>query len=71
MPKHMLKHSRLYSSFQLDIGSEVFKRAFVAHRNAVTTAVKRILKRIDCDGKEREVMLKEDLERNVALRLHF
>ena len=39
--KHMSKHSRVYSAYQLNIGSGAFKRAFVTHRNAVTTAVKR------------------------------
>ena len=39
--KHMSKHSRVYSAFQLDIGAGAFKLAFVTHRNAVTTAVKR------------------------------
>ena len=36
---HMSKHSRVYSWYQIDIGLEAFKRAFVTHRNAVTTAV--------------------------------
>ena len=40
--KHMSKHGRVYSGYQLDIGAGAFKRAFVTHRNAVTTAVKRI-----------------------------
>ena len=38
--KHMSKHSRVYSAYQLGIGAGAFKRAFVTHRNAVTTAVK-------------------------------
>ena len=37
--KHMSKHSRVYSAYQLDIGAGAFKRAFVTHPNAVTTAV--------------------------------
>ena len=36
--KHMSKHSRVYSAYQLDIGAGAFKRAFVTHRNAVTTS---------------------------------
>ena len=36
--KHMSKHGRVYSEYQLDIGAGAFKRAFVTHRNAVTTA---------------------------------
>ena len=39
--KHMSKHGRVYSGYQLDIGAGAFKRIFVTHRNAVTTAVKK------------------------------
>ena len=39
--KHKSKHSRVYSAYQLDIRVGSFKRAFVTHRNAVITAVKR------------------------------
>ena len=68
--KHMSKHSRVYSAYQLDIGAEAFKRAFVTHRNAVTTAVKRTSRSSECNGREKEEMLKEDLERHVTLCLH-
>ena len=68
--KHMSKHSRVYSAYQLDIGAGAFKRAFVTHRSTVTTAVKRTSRTSECDGREKEEMLKEDLERNVALCLH-
>ena len=68
--KHMSKHSRLFSAYQLDIGAGAFKRAFVTHRNTVTTAVTRISRTSDGDGMEKEQMLKEDLERNVTLCLH-
>ena len=68
--KHMSKHSREYSAYQLDIGAGAFKRAMVIHRNAVTTAVKRTSRISECDGREREEKLKEDLERNVTLCLH-
>ena len=47
-----------------------FHRAFVTHRNAVTTAVKRISRTSERSGKEKEDMLKEDFERNVTLCLH-
>ena len=60
--KHMSKHSRVYSAYQLDIGAEAFKRAFVTHRNAVTTAVKRTSRTSEYNGREKEEMLKEDLE---------
>ena len=68
--KHMSKHSRVYSAYQLDIGAGAFKRAFVTHRNAVTTAVKRTSRTSECNGREKEKMLKEDLERNLTLCLH-
>ena len=68
--KHMLKYGRVYSTYQLDIGARAFKRAFVTHRNAVTIAVKRISRTNEHDGREKEDMLKEDLERNVTLCLH-
>ena len=68
--KHMSKHGRVYSVYQLDIGAGVFKRTFVTHRNAVTTAVKRFSRTIERNGRENEEMLREDLERNVTLCLH-
>ena len=68
--KHMSEHSRVYSAYQLDIGAGAFKRAFVTHRNALTTAVKKTSRTNECDGREREEMLKDDLERNVTLYLH-
>ena len=68
--KHVSKHSRVYSAHQLDIGAVAFKRAFATHRNAVTTAVRRTSITRECDGREREEMLKEDLERKVTLCLH-
>ena len=68
--KQMSKHSRVYSAFQLEIGAGAFKRAFVTHRNTLTTIAKRTFRTSECDGKEKEEMLKEDLERNVKLCLH-
>ena len=68
--KHMSKHGRVYSEYQLDIGAGDFKRAFVTHRNAVTTAVKRISRTSERSGNEKAEMLKEDLEINVTLCLH-
>ena len=62
--KHMSKHGRVYSEYQLDIGAGAFKRALVTHRNAVTTALKRISRTSERSGKEKTEMLKEDLERN-------
>ena len=68
--KHMSKHDRVYSGYQLDIGAGAFKRAFVTHRNAVTTAGMRISRTSERSEKEKEEMLKEDLERNLTLCLH-
>ena len=66
----MSKHSRMYSACQLDIGAVAFKRAFVTHRNTATAAVKRTFRTSERDGREKEEMLKEDLERIVTLCLH-
>ena len=60
----------MYSAYQLDIGAGSFKRAFVTHRNTVTTAVKGISRTSERDGREKEEMLKKDFERNVTLCLH-
>ena len=68
--KHMSKYSRVCTLFQLDIGPEAFKRVFVTHRKAETTAVKKTVGIIDCEGKGREDLLREDLEMNVTLCLH-
>ena len=67
--KHMSKYSRVNSAYQLDIGAGAFKRAFVTHRNTVTTAVKRSSRTSECDGREKEEMLKEELEKNVTMCL--
>ena len=47
--KLMSKHIRVYSSYQMDIWSEAFKRAFLTHRNAMTTSMERTSKTNDCD----------------------
>ena len=52
--KLISKHSRVYSAYQLDIGAEAFKRAFVTHRNTVTTAVKRTSRTNECDEREKK-----------------
>ena len=61
--KNISKHSRVYCAYQLDIGAGAFKRAFVTHQNAVTLAVKMTSGTNDCDGREREELLKKDLEK--------
>ena len=65
----MSKHGRVCSGYELDLGAGAFKRAFVSHRNAVTTAVKRISRTSEHSAKEKEETLKEDLEKNVTLCL--
>ena len=64
---HKTKNGRVYSSFQLDIVSEAFKRAFVTHRKAATLAAKKTLRTIDSEKKE---VLQEVLARNMILCVH-
>ena len=52
--KHLSKHSKVCSSYLMDIGSEAFKRAFVTHRIAVTTAVKRTLRTNDLTAEKKK-----------------
>ena len=59
----------MHSSYQLDIVSELYNQAFVTYRKAVKIAVKRTLKTFDHDEKEKEEMLKEDLERKLTMCL--
>ena len=66
MTTSLYKHSRLYSSYQLNIGSVAFKCAFVTHRNAVTNAVEKTFETVDFVGREQEEMFKEDLERKLT-----
>ena len=68
--KDMSKHGRVYSTYQLDTGAGAFKRAFLTQRNAVITAVKRLSRMSERDRREKEEMLREDLERNMTLCLH-
>ena len=68
--KQLSKHSTVYSAYQLDIGAGAFKRSFVTHRNALTTAVMITSRTSECNGREKEETLKEESERNVALCLH-
>ena len=70
MPKSIGRSKQSVQIVSDDIGSEAFKRCFVTHRKAVTTAVKRRSRASDCGGREREEILKEDMERNVTLCFH-
>ena len=70
MTAWLYEYAKKQSAYQLDIGAGAFKRAFVTHRIALTTALKRKSRTTECDGREREEILKEDLEGNVTLCLH-
>ena len=62
MPRRLRRSTAEYTG--------AFKRAFVTHRNAATTAKKKTSRTSERDGREKEEILKEDLERNVTLCLH-
>ena len=68
--RHMSRNTEAYQSFQLDIGPGAYKRAFLTHRNAVITAVKRIAGAPSVTETEKREVLRADLERNVSLCLH-
>ena len=67
---HLSRNTETYKSFQLDIGPGAYKRAFLTHRNAVTTAVKRIAAAPCVTEAEKREVLGVDLEKNVSLCLH-
>ena len=68
--RHMSRNTEAYQSFQLDIGPGAYKRAFLTHRNAVNTAVKRVAGAPCVTENEKREVLRADLERNVSLCLH-
>ena len=68
--RHMSRNTKAYQSFQLDIGPGAYKRAFLTHRNAVTTAVKQVAGAPCVTEVEKREVLRADLERNVSLCLH-
>ena len=68
--RHMSRNTEAYQSFQLDIGPGAYMRAFLTHRNAVTTAVKRVAGTPCVTEDEKKEVLRADLERNVSLCLH-
>ena len=67
--RHMSRNTEAYQSFQLDIGPGAYKKAFLTHRNAVTTAVKRVAGAPCVTEDEKKEVLRADLERNVSLCL--
>ena len=40
--RHLSKNTQAYQSYQLNIGTGAYKRVFLTHKKAVTTAVKRV-----------------------------
>ena len=68
--RHMSRNTEAYQHFQLEIGPGAYKRVFLTHRNAVTTAVKRVAGTPCVTDQEKKEILQADLERNVSLCLH-
>ena len=68
--RHMSRNTEAYQSIQLDKGPGAYRRAFLTHRNAVTTAVKRVAGAPCVTEVEKREVLSADLERNVSLCLH-
>ena len=68
--RHMSRNTEADQSFQLDIGPGAYKRVFLTHRNAVTTAVKRVAGAPCATEDEKKEVLRADLERNVSLWRH-
>ena len=67
---HMRKHQKEYRQFQAEIGPEAFKRPLLTHQNVITTGWKRVGKMSRDNTKARELILEEDLAKNVRLSLH-
>ena len=67
---HMKKHRKEYRQFLAEIGPEAFKRSLLTHRNAITTGWKRVGRVSRDNTKARELILEEDLAKNVSLSLH-
>ena len=66
---HMKNHQNEYRQFLAQIGSEVFKRPLLTHRNAITTGWKSVGKVSRDNTKARESILEEDLAKNVSFIL--
>ena len=67
--RQMSRNTEAYQSYQLDIGPGAYKRAFLTHRNAATTAVKRVAGMSCTTEQKKKEFLHADLERNVSLGL--
>ena len=66
----MSRITEAYQSFQLARGPGFYKRAFLTHRNAVTTAMKRVAGALSVTEAEKREVLRADIERNLSLCLH-
>ena len=67
---HMSRNTVANQSFQLDRGPGAYKRVFLLHRNAVTTALKRVAGAPCATEAGKREILQADLERNVSLCLN-
>ena len=68
--RHKSRNTEAYQPFQLNIGPGAYKRVFLTHSNAVTTAVKRVAGALLVTEQEKKEVLQADLERKVSLCLH-
>ena len=67
----MKKHQKEYRQILAEIGPEAFERSLLTHRNAIITGWKRV-GRVSSDNiKAMELILEEDLAKNVSLSLHI
>ena len=64
---HMRKYQKEYRQFQAEIGPEAFMRPLLTHRNAIMTGWKRVGRVSRNNTKARELILEEDLAKNVSL----
>ena len=67
---HTKKHQKEYKQFLAEIGPEAFKRSLLTHRNAITTSCKMVHRVSRDTTKARELILEDDLAKNVSLNLH-
>ena len=67
---HIKKHQKKYWQFLAKIGLEAFKRPLLTHRNAITTGWRRVGRVSRDNTKARELILEEELAKNVSLSLH-
>ena len=70
MKDHMKKRQKDYRQFLVEIGPEAFKRPLLTLRNAITTGWKRVGRVSRDNTRVRELILEEDLAKNMSLRLH-